>query len=354
MPELRQDPISGQWVIIAPERAGRPDDFSREGNAQPQSDCPFCGGNEHLTSTPLLEIPAEPSTRAGWRIRVLPNKYPAVSLLPDATALPGEKNGERCSPAKHSGQSPALGHHEVVVESPDHLLSITQLDAAQFANVVRVYRDRLRQLKRDPRLVCALIFKNMGSAGGATLEHVHSQIVALPTVPERLRAELNGAAQWRERHGACAYCAMLEREQADSARMVADTPALAAISPFAARMPYETWILPRQHSSHFEDLSDCAVAELASLLQRVIAAIEVASEGCAYNYVIHSAPFDTPAGDHYHWHVEIIPRMTRLAGFEWGTGWHINPVTPETAAQRLRKLLGRAEDKEKFRRESSD
>jgi UDPglucose--hexose-1-phosphate uridylyltransferase len=138
---------------------------------------------------------------------------------------------------------------------------------------------------------------------------------------------------------------MIERELSEGTRIVAETPALVAISPFAARMPYETWILPRQHSSHFEDLSDSGVNDLAGLLGPVVAAIEDACSGGAYNYVIHSAPFDTPAGDHYHWHVEIIPRMTRLAGFEWGTGWHINPVTPEAAAQRLRKLLGRAEEK---------
>jgi len=336
MSELRQDPISGQWVIMAPERAGRPDDFVGEGDARPQGECPFCAGHEYLTSTPLLEWPAHSVQHVPWQIRVLPNKYPAVSANVGQAFLPAD------SP------TPAFGQHEVVVESPQHLLSVTQLEPRQFAEVVRVYRDRVRTLKEDHRLRCALVFKNMGLAGGATLEHVHSQIVALPTVPDRLRAELDGAAQWHDRHGTCPYCAMIEREQAAGVRLVAETESLVAISPHAARMPYETWVLPRQHASHFEQLSDTGATELAGLLQRVLKAIEAVcgsgrhSKG-AYNYFIHSAPFDTPPCDHYHWHVEIIPRMTRLAGFEWGTGWHINPVTPEAATQRLRKLLGPAD-----------
>jgi len=336
MSELRQDPISGQWVIMAPERAGRPDDFERESGARPQGECPFCAGHEYLTSTPLLELPAHPTTRTGWQIRVLPNKYPAVSSNVGQTFLSAD------SP------TPAFGQHEVVVESPQHLLSVTQLEPQQFADVVRVYRDRLRTLKEDRRLRCALVFKNMGLAGGATLQHVHSQIVALSTVPDRLRAELCGSAEWLKRHGSCPYCAMIAREQAEGVRLVAETESLLAISPYAARMPYETWILPRQHASQFEDLSDSAARELAGLLQRVLTPIEtVCGSGhhstVAYNYLIHSAPFDTPPCDHYHWHVEIIPRMTRLAGFEWGTGWHINPVTPEAATQRLRKLLGQVD-----------
>ena len=304
---------------------------------------------------------------------MLPNKYPAVTMSgdrDDEMAGLSIANGSESIVVRSdsstsnlkgtvpfllrqkSGQSPALGQHEVVVESAEHLLSITELTDVQFADVVLVYRDRLLTLKRDSRLVCALVFKNMGAAGGATLEHVHSQIVALPMVPERLQAELNGAAQWRERHGGCAFCALIERELADDARVVACTESFVAICPFASRMPYEMWILPRRHESHFEETENAAVFELASLLRQGAAAVEAAirpfeASGArgAYNYVIHSAPFDTISGGHYHWHVEIIPRMTRVAGFEWGTGWNINPVTPEAAALRLRKLFGCAEEK---------
>jgi UDPglucose--hexose-1-phosphate uridylyltransferase len=242
-------------------------------------------------------------------------------------------------------QSPGLGQHEVVVESAEHLQSVTELSNSQFADVVLVYRDRLQSLAKDPRLVSGLVFKNMGADSGATLEHVHSQIVALPAVPERLKIELTGAAQRCEQHGTCAFCAMLENELADGVRVVAGNGSYVAFCPYAARMPYETWILPRRHGSHFEQISAAAAADLADLLRQVIGAVEDVSDGGAYNYVIHSAPFDMPAADHYHWHVEVIPRLTRVAGFEWGTGWHINPVTPEEAAQRLRNLLPGAEEK---------
>jgi UDPglucose--hexose-1-phosphate uridylyltransferase len=323
MSEFRQDPISGQWVIVAPERASRPDEFARDGQARAARLCPFCAGNEHLTPAPLLEIPSSPGSAASWRIRVLTNKYPAVTA-----------DGET-----------GFGQHEVVVESPEHLLGITELSESQFADVVLVYRDRLRTLAADGRLKCGLVFKNMGAGGGATLEHIHSQIVALPTVPDRLQLELNGAAQWQAQHGGCAFCAIIEQELSDGTRIVACDDSLVAMCPVAARTPYETWILPRRHESHFEQTADALAGGLARLLMQIVGAVAADSRSDAYNYLIHSAPFDTPPGDHYHWHVEVIPRLTRLAGFEWAAGWNINPVTPEEAALRLRNLLARGEEK---------
>lgn len=343
MSELRQDPISGQWVIIAPERAGRPDDFSRRTATRPSGPCPFCAGHEHLTSTPLWELPASAAASSKgpnathWRIRVLANKFPALA---DNTTM--AMDGAADAPQAISA---AAGRHEVVVESPEHVQSVTDLSPQQMADVILVYRDRLAELKRDPRLICGLVFKNVGPGGGATLEHVHSQIVALPAVPERLRAELAGAAEWQARHGRCAFCALVDRELADGTRLVATSESFVAVAPWASRMAYETWILPRQHASHFETFSDSMSAELAGMLQQVVGGIEHFCEGGAYNYLIHTAPFDRPSGDHYHWHIEVIPRVTRLAGFELGTGWYINAVLPEIAAAKLRNFIAAAEER---------
>lgn len=241
----------------------------------------------------------------GWRVRVIPNKYPA------------------------------FGVHEVIVESPRHLISTTELSNAELVNVLTVYRDRLKVIREQPGIQFGMIFKNVGPAAGASIEHAHSQLVGLPMVPSVVADELDASRRYFDERHRCIYCDLIDREQAERVRLVVDSPSYVAFCPYAARFPFETWLLPRQHASHFEGLSDSQIPELAAALRRCIEKIERITGRPQYNYLIHSAPFDTGPQSHYHWHIEIFPRTTTIAGFEWGTGQFINPVPPEEAARLL-------------------
>jgi UDPglucose--hexose-1-phosphate uridylyltransferase len=330
MPELRKDAIVNRWVIIAQERTQRPHDFM---DVPPQrvtgQACPFCEGNESETPNEILahrHAGSRPDG-PGWQVRVIPNKFPALVRDGDAT----QRGDDLCQ------LLPGVGAHEVIVESPRHLVSISELSETQLAEVLGVYRDRLVALKDNSRLAYALIFKNAGAAAGATIEHAHSQLIATPIVPANVQAELAGSLDYARRHGRCAYCDMIRQESTQARRLVLDTPSFVAFCPFAARFPFETWILPKNHADRFESLADGDLDELSGVLRRLIAKIEVALARPAYNYVIHTAPFDTRELGHYHWHIEVMPSVARAAGFEWGAGFFINPVPPEDAAEHLRR-----------------
>jgi len=231
-----------------------------------------------------------------------------------------------------------VGAHEVIIESPQHLLSTSELSEEQLREVFWVYRDRLVDLKKDPRLVYGMIFKNVGAAAGASLEHTHSQLIVTPIVPISVWEEMTGSLEFYNYRGRCVFCDMIQQELASEKRIVLDTPAFLALSPFASRFPFETWILPKIHSSHYENIQKNEVDELSGVMRQVIAKVESALDQPAYNYIIHTAPFDTQELGHYHWHIEIIPSLTKTAGFEWGTGFYINPVPPEQAAAFLREV----------------
>lgn len=330
MSELRRDAISDRWVIVAENRADRPDDYA--GFASPHR-CPFCKGHEddtpHAIATyysPGKHAPAD------WQVRVVPNKYPAVSPAGTNGKTRPQVNGLSYLHMAQEG----TGVHEVVIESPEHVLSLSDLSLQQAGLVFVSYRDRLADLRRDPGLAYALIFKNVGAAGGASLEHVHSQLIATAFVPTEVRRELAAAEQFFQRKGQCCFCALLQEELAAGLRVVAESPQFVAVCPFAGRFPYETWVLPRQHQSRFDESTEAELAELSRLMHDLVGRIERALGRCAYNYLIHTEPFDTSRLDHYHWHIEILPRITRTAGFEWGAGCYINPVPPEEAAVVLR------------------
>jgi UDPglucose--hexose-1-phosphate uridylyltransferase len=233
-------------------------------------------------------------------------------------------------------RQPGWGIHEVIVESPRHLVTTTELADVELTDVLAVYCQRLKALAANPRVRYGLVFKNVGPAAGASLEHLHSQLIGMPVVPSQVVEQLSGAKRYFERHGRCAWCRLLEEALADGPRRVASAGAFVAFCPPAARFPWETWIVPRGHTDHFYETGESSLAQLAQLTRRVIAAMERLIPGLAYNYIIHTAPFDTHALDHYHWHMEVIPRVASIAGFEWGTGCYINPVLPEEAAERLR------------------
>jgi UDPglucose--hexose-1-phosphate uridylyltransferase len=327
VPEFRKDPITGSWVIIATERARRPDDFVRTSvEIRGVKVCPFCRGNEDKTPPEVLAYrngshPNSPD----WNLRVVPNKFPALRV---EGLLDREGDGiyDRMS---------GVGAHEVIIETPDHFLTLADLPESRIEEVFWSFRDRIHDLKRDSRLRYILIFKNHGEAAGASIEHTHSQLIALPVIPRRVEEELEGALrhwQFKER---CVFCDVVRQELRDGSRIVAETDHFAVLAPYAPRFPFETWIVPKEHRSHFES-AEGAYPSLAWVLRSVLRKIDKVLEKPAYNLMLHTAPAPDAAMPHYHWHIEIIPKLARVAGFEWGTGFHINPTPPEESAQFLR------------------
>jgi UDPglucose--hexose-1-phosphate uridylyltransferase len=245
----------------------------------------------------------------------VPNKYPALALdQPDSTAH---------------------GAHEVIIESPDHVLDLLDMDADQLAVILAVYRDRLRHWGNDSRLKHAIVFKNSGFVAGASLEHVHSQLIALPYVTARVQAELDGAARFYEAKRRCVFCDLIQRETADRERLVLRLDGYAAICAYAPRQPFETWILPIRHQARFDLLDDAELSDQSRVLYDVLRRLRVASLGAAYNLLLHTGPFGG-AENAYHWHWELVPRITHEAGLEWGAGVYITPLSPERAAAQLR------------------
>jgi UDPglucose--hexose-1-phosphate uridylyltransferase len=331
MPDLRKDPILGRWVIIAKNRAKRPHDFASQPAArQHPAFCPFCEGSEEHTPSEILAYrnPGTPANRPGWRVRVVPNKFPALEIEGEMS-----KRGDGMYDMMRG-----VGAHEVIIESPKHVVSTSELSEKQLREVFWVYHDRLLDLKRDRRLVYGMIFKNVGAVAGASLEHTHSQLIVTPIVPINVREEIAGSLGYFNNRGRCVFCDMVHQELATEKRVVLDTPGYTAFCPFASRFPFETWIVPKQHCSHYENAQKGTIDDLARVLRTVIRRIETAVDRPGYNYIIHTAPFDSPDLGHYHWHIEIIPRLTSIAGFEWGTGFYINPVPPEEAAAFLREV----------------
>src|SRR3954449_11632871 len=331
MPELRKDPIVGRWVIIAHERAKRPHDFREEPHDHGESQiCPFCEGQEELTPPEIIayrDFGSRPNG-PGWRIRVVPNRFPALKI---------EGNLNKRGDGIYDMMA-GIGAHEVIIESPKHTTSMATLSEDNIREVLWVYRDRLVDLKKDSRLVHGMLFKNVGAAAGASLDHTHSQLIVTPIVPINVQEEMTGSLEFFNYRGRCIYCDMIHQELSAEKRVVLDTPNFVSFAPFASRFPFETWILPKTHSSHFENIPKPGVDDLGSVLRQVLNKLEQALDSPAYNYIIHTGPFDHQELPHYHWHIEIIPRLTKVAGFEWGSGFYINPVPPEDAAKFLREV----------------
>jgi len=330
LPELRKDPITGRWVIIAIDRAKRPSDFSRE-QVIPKGGgfCPFCPGNELKTPPEILAYRENGGpNEKGWTLRVVPNKFPALRVEGDLN-----RQGQGLYD-KMTG----IGAHEVIIETPEHKLTLADLPEKQFADVFWAFRDRILDLKNDTRLRYILVFKNHGEAAGASLEHTHSQLIALPVVPKRVQEELDGARRYFDFKERCVYCDIIRQELEMGTRVVLETDHFIAVEPFAPRFPFETWILPRIHNSHFEASTAAVIQNLAWITRQTIRKVDKVLERPPYNLMLHSAPVQEGAVGYYHWHIELIPKLTKVAGFEWGTGFYINPTPPEEAAKFLREV----------------
>jgi UDPglucose--hexose-1-phosphate uridylyltransferase len=330
MPELRKDAVTGRWVIISTERRKRPSDFRLERPAVIREEfCPFCTGREQMTPPEVLAFRHNGSgpNGPGWDLRVVPNKFPALqvegSLDRQGEGLFDRMNG--------------IGAHEVIIESPDHGKTLASMSEAEIERVLWAFRERIADLKRDIRFRYILVFKNHGAAAGATLEHSHSQLIALPIVPDFVREEIDGAKQHFAAKERCVFCDVIRQEVTAGKRIIHENADVVALAPYAPRFPFETWLLPRTHYARFEDTPRQVFESLARMLKTVLMRMNKALESPDYNLIIHNSPFsETQANDYYHWHLELMPKLTRTAGFEWGTGFYINPTSPEEAAQVLR------------------
>ncbi|SFD20410.1 galactose-1-phosphate uridylyltransferase [Streptomyces aidingensis] len=332
MPELRRDPFSHDWVILAPERAGRP--HRAHGPAR-DPDCPFCPGHESRTPEELWRL-TDPA--GGWRVRVVRNRYPV--LLPGAAERyrNGHGDGDGDGDGGLYRSAAGTGSHEVVIESRDHGWDLPDGDDRAVTDVLRACRARVRALReRGPGLVVP--FRNHGPAAGTSLPHPHSQIVALPLVPPRQRRLLAIARDHFERHGSSLYADVLDTELADGRRLVAVEEHVVALVPYAARGPYETWILPRRPAASFGDADDRELAATAALLRRTVAAVLSVLGPVSYNHVVANAPNGEPDVPWFRWQLTLVPRTAAGAGFELGTGMSISPLPPEDAAARLRAAL---------------
>ena len=327
MPEIRKDPIIGSWVIIATERGRRPTDFVREPvEIRGVRVCPFCSGNEEKTPPEVLAYRNSTAPNGpGWTLRVVPNKFPALRVEGQV-----DREGDGIYDRMNG-----VGAHEVIIETPDHGMTLATAPEQKVEEMFWAFRDRIVDLKRDSRLRYIMIFKNHGEAAGASIEHTHSQLIALPVVPRRVQEEIDGARRHYEYKERCVFCDLVKHELKDGSRLVLETDHFAAVTPYAPRFPFETWILPKAHVSHFES-GQAVYANLGWVMRTVLRKLDKALEKPAYNFIIHTAPLQEGPLPYYHWHIEIIPKLTRVAGFEWGSGFYINPTPPEEAAQFLR------------------
>lgn len=333
MPELRQNPATKEWVIIATERSKRPDDI--HGPSIPiksdKANCPFCPGNEHMTPGEKLAYRAfgtKPDS-PGWWIRIVPNKF---------AALVSAGNPERVKIEDFFTYMDGLGVHEVLIESPEHELTIAAMEQKQVEEIFLSYRDRYQILAKDPRFEMVIIFKNHGVAAGTSLLHPHSQIIAGPITPSHVRHRLEEGMHYFDDNGKCVYCEMIKKEKAVNERIVHETDNFIAFEPFASRSPFETWVMPKHHQSSFGQTSVAHAKELAFVMRSTLIAIQRTLNNPDYNFVIRSSPVHEDPLEYYHWSVQILPRVSSVAGFELGSGIYINTVIPEIAAKFLSEI----------------
>lgn len=329
MPQLRKDPIIGRWVIISTERGKRPSSFGTTEKKPTGGFCPLCPGNEDKTPPEVFAYRpygSLPDTQ-GWSLRVVPNKFPALRIEGDldrrAEGIYDKMNG--------------VGAHEVIVECPDHNQTLSSVSVPHFEKVLLTYRSRINELYKDKRFKYVFIFRNEGEAAGASLAHPHSQLIALPVVPKRLMEELISCKDYFNYKERCIYCDIIRQEKDQDVRIINENRDFISIAPFASRFPFETWILPKRHNSSFEETPELLYASLAEVFSDVLKRLDISLEHPPYNFMLHTSPGNEKINDYYHWHFEIIPRLTRVAGFEWGSGFYINPTSPEDAAKFLRE-----------------
>ncbi|MFA6431093.1 MAG: galactose-1-phosphate uridylyltransferase [Candidatus Margulisiibacteriota bacterium] len=334
MPELRQNPATRDWVVIATERAKRPEQFttgksiSQEALIENEETCPFCLGNESKTPPEILSYrPAgtEPNT-PGWWLRIIPNMYPALVI---------DGKAQRRKIEDYFLSMNGIGNHEVLIESPNHSQTIATMEQRQVEEIFLAYRERYISLAKDPNFEMITIFRNHGINAGTSIRHPHSQIIAAPIVPQNIRQVVEEAMRYFDDKGTCVYCDMIASEVKLKERVVSQSENFVVIQPFASRSPFETWVLPKEHGSTYDEISPEACKELAFVMRTTLAKLYKGLNNPDYNYVIVSSPCHERKLEYYHWYIKIVPRISHAAGFELGSGIYINTVVPEEAAKFL-------------------
>ena len=338
MSRLRKDPIVGRWIIVSASRPKLPRDYTFE---EPHDDmtpaeCPFCGGNESKTPPEIAAFRPGPTTpnSPGWWVRTVPSKFPVLhvegSLEREGSGIYDWMNG--------------IGAHEMIIETPDHAVRLEDLPENQVEKVLWAYRDRILDLERDSRLRYVLVFKNHGWNAGSDLSHAHSQIIATPVIPKLVKEKLDGAKSYYDYKERCVFCDIIKQELSSPERIIEETRHFLVMAPFAPRFPFETWIYPRKHCCCYTEITQEEIMDFSRTLKNTLRRLGAALNNPPYNFMLYSAPNRVPRSGYwhtleedFHWHVEIMPRLTRVAGFERGSGFYINPTPPELAAQYLRE-----------------
>ncbi len=340
MSELRKDPVIDRWVIIATERGQRPDRLSRPEETQPGGFDPFASGNEDRTPPEIQawgRTDGAAPNSPGWRVRVVPNKFPALSnegeLEPQGLGMYDLARG--------------VGAHEVIIEHPNHDWDFDTAASEEMRLVLDAYIARINALREDPRFRYIIVFRNVGTRAGATLSHPHSQVIAVPILPKLIKEQLDAASEYFERKQRCLYSDIMRQELAMGDRVVESGEHFVVLSPFAARFPYEVQIFPRRQSHDFTLCTPAELDALGEVLSRTLRRYKKALGDPAYNMMLQTAPVQSLQPGHpeyrgtvaqdFCWHIDILPRLTNVAGFEWGTGFYINPVSPERATEFLRE-----------------
>jgi len=329
MSELRRDPVGGRWVIVDTDHPTLAQDFEYEPQVYRGAVCPFCYGNESMTP-PEIEVIREPGTAPntpGWQVRVVSNKFPALGIEGDL-----DRRGIGIY-----DMSNGIGAHEVLVETPYHQKDICDLTNQEIESFLSMYCRRSNDLSKDKRFKYIMIFKNFGAAAGASLEHPHTQLIALPMVPKSVMEEIKGAHSYFEYRERCIFCDIIRQEKQEKERIILENNHFLSFCPFVSRFPFEIWIMPKMHSGHFCHMQPDEVPALAAILKETIAKLKAVFPGLSYNFTIHTSPINGDGNtEGYHWHLELMPKLTRVAGFEWGTGFYVVPTPPELAAKQLR------------------
>lgn len=331
MPEFRRDPVIGRWVIIDQSRNFKKIMHSEE-ESYPKdiSKCPFCPGNEEMTRPEILAYSDHPHRHANskdWTLRVIPNNKPILEI---------EGVLKRRAEGMYDTMD-AIGAHEIIVETPEHSQNMSEKSEKQYESVYTAITDRMKDLRRDNRLEYILAFKNYGIAANALFEHPHSQLIAMPIVPKRVREEILGAERYFKYRERCVFCDIIAQETSSESRIVQENDDFIALCPYASRYPFEIWILPKKHIADFDSLSEKEIKSLSKMSRNVFVKLYNVLDNPSCSSLIHTSPLKENNMPHYHWHIEIIPKLTKTAGFEWGTGLYVNPVLPEEAAKYLRE-----------------
>ena len=330
MPELRQNFITKEWVIIATERAKRPEEMvvrrEKKALAEFVATCPFCPGNEDKTPPEVMRVPQPGGGQ--WKVRVVPNKFAALAR--DQEPLRTIHRSRRTING--------FGVHDVIIESPQHAAVTALMDDVQVAEILRTYKRRFDELSQDPRIAHITIFKNHGQDAGTSLEHTHSQLIASPVISHQVRQRFHEVLRHYDEYGQCPFCQMIEEELSEQTRIVMLSKNFVALQLFASPTPFCTHIYPLRHMATFGDINPEELAELASVLRTMLAKLYVGLQDPDFNYTIRTAPAESVGVRYFHWYLSVIPRLTRVAGFELGSGMFINTVLPEAAAQFLREV----------------